>query len=121
MSISCSCSDDYDWYYSFSVHRCSANTSGKCYGCGKPVAIGEEVHHILSYEIDEDGDETDSEVLGRVCDQCMDMYCNLTDSPIHGGFGYCLYASESFIKEAHQKYLKTLPPNHILTRRRKTL
>lgn len=116
MSLYCSCSDDYDWYYSFSEYRYSANSSGSCYGCGKPVAIGDEVNNILSYEIDEDGDETDSEVLGRVCDQCIDMYRNLTEPIARGGLGFCLDARARFIKDAHQKYLKTLPPNHILTR-----
>ena len=100
MSLSCSCgSEDYEWFYSLSDDVYSANSTGECYGCWRDIHVGEEVRHILSSEMDENGDETNWSNLGRICEQCSDMYDNLTE------LGFCLEADNGFIETAYREYL----------------
>lgn len=112
MGLACDCSFDfdYDWYYEIPDQEYSACSSGKCYGCGKSIEIGDEVLHISSWEeyIDEYGDdtETDHKCIGRICETCSGHYEALT------GLGYCLSASRGFIAEAMDDYREMLPDSH---------
>ena len=112
MAISCSCEfGDYEWFYSLDDDVYSANSTGECYGCWRDIHVGEEVRHILSFEIDENGDETDWSNLGRICSHCGDMYDNLT------ALGFCLDADNGFIDTAYQEYLdELLPPQNKMNR-----
>jgi len=99
VSLSCGCGyDDYDWYYNITEIEYVANSVGKCYGCGNQIRIGEEVAHIDYWECDEDGNEENEEVLGRICETCWDMKENLEE------LGFCLTAEPRFIADAMKEY-----------------
>ena len=111
MALSCTCGDDYEWYYALSDLDYSACSSGICYGCGKQVNIGDPVARIIGFEHDEDGEEINNRILGCMCEPCIDMVDNLK------ALGYCLYANPMFVTEAHAEYLELLPPHHRTTNR----
>ena len=100
MGLSCDCGyDDYEWFYEISEDTSySACSSGKCYGCGGRVSVGDEVAHIWSWQLDEWGDETEWENIGRVCETCWGHYTTLVS------LGFCLSADCGFIKEALLEY-----------------
>lgn len=106
MSLSCDCGyGDYDWYYEITDEPYTANSTGRCYGCGGHVRAGDIVRHILDIhwpESDDDlfYDETDPDekVLGRICERCGDLYDSLTE------LGFCMTAEFGFIEAAMEEY-----------------
>lgn len=99
MALSCDCGwGDYDWYFEVEDVWRIALTDFKCYGCGKYRKEGEHVRLIESYEMDEDSNDTNHKVMGRICEPCCDFYDSLIE------LGFCLTADYGFIKEAMQEY-----------------
>jgi len=109
MSLSCSCGNDYEWYYALTDLDYSACSTSTCYGCGKPIKIGDPVARIIGFEHDEDGEEINDEILGRMCEPCIDMVDNLKE------LGYCLDANPMYVTKAHAEYLELLPRRHRTT------
>jgi len=110
MALSCYCDDDYGWYYDLSEPFYTANSTGTCYGCGNPIAIGQPVGRVFEFTINEYYEESETKIVGRMCEQCLDMHENLHE------LGFCLVAEPGFIKEAHREYVARLPSHHIITR-----
>ena len=98
VSLSCDCASDYEWYYVVSDVERSAATPFRCYGCGGSKPMLEPVRHVYSFEIDEDGDEGEEEMLGRLCEECSGLYDRLLE------LGFCLEADQGFVKEAMREY-----------------
>ena len=110
MALSCYCCGEYDWYYDLSALTYTANSTGTCYGCGNQISIGQPVGRVFGFTIDEYDEESETKIVGRVCEQCLDMRANIK------ALGFCLEANPGFIKEAHLEYVARLPSNHIITR-----
>jgi hypothetical protein len=108
MGLSCSCHSDYDWFFDIEEEERIAVSQSKCYGCGKKVEIGDEIRLIWHYELDEDGDETNAEILGRICEVCCGLFDRLTE------LKFCLEAEPGFIAEAMREYREMLPQKHIM-------
>ena len=106
MSLSCSCDDDYDWYYTISDVQAGAPKNCKCYGCCKKLLKGEQSRVVDSWEIDEEGDE--NQLTDHwLCESCGDLYDSLIE------LGFCLVANWGFIAEAHREYKDDyLPREH---------
>lgn len=98
MGISCSCSDDYDWFYEVDNSERIALTDFKCYGCCKAYPALTETRNIHEYEMDEDGDEINYKSMGRICPSCAGIYDSLIE------LGFCLSADRGFITEALNDY-----------------
>jgi len=98
MSISCSCPGDYEWFYIVEDFERSSCAEGVCYGCGELIHISNEVRRIYQYELDDDGWETENQILGRLCPECSSIYDSLIE------LGFCLSAYPGFIKEALKQY-----------------
>ena len=112
MALSCSCESEYEWYYKLTKLKHSAG-NGICYGCGKKIRTGDPVAKIIAFDIDEDGQETESKVKSLMCEPCIDMHDNLE------ALGYCLEANPFFVADAHKEYLARLLPQHRTTNRGK--
>jgi hypothetical protein len=105
MSLSCSCSDDYEWYYEITEEDYVANCRGRCYGRGQPVIkLGDTVSHVIAYEMDEFGDEVNHRVEGRICENCRGLYDSFLD------LGFCLIADMGFIRDALLEYQQEYVP-----------
>lgn len=103
MSLSCSCSmSDYDSYYDLTDPVYTANSSGLCHGCRKPISIGDTVSLVQNFEYDEDGEQVHSRIKGRICEPCWDMVENLRE------LGYCISEETGFVKDAYEEYLQIL-------------
>ena len=114
MGLSCDCGiDDYEWYYEVSDDtNYAACSSGKCYGCGGQIKVGDEVAHIWSWEMDENGEERPWENIGRICEKCWGHYESLK------ALGFCMTADWGFIKEAIWEYQTDFVPiKHKITTR----
>ena len=98
MGLSCDCSGDYEWFYSVEDGERVACSDGHCYGCCGPVHHGDEVRLLWSYEMDEDGDEENHKVEGRLCPKCCDLYDSLIE------LGFCLSADRGFVRDAMDEY-----------------
>lgn len=99
MSLSCDCGfDDYEWYYEVEDVWRAAMTDYRCYGCVTYRKAGEHVRHIESHEIDEDGNDINYTLLGRICEPCADQYDSLIE------LGFCLTADLGFIRDAMVDY-----------------
>ncbi len=99
MSLSCSCDYESDWFYSIEDGERYACSEGICYGCGNKINIGDDVRLMWEYEHDENGDEINCKVLGRLCPVCSGHYDSLTID-----LGFCLEADQGFIKTAMYEY-----------------
>lgn len=106
MSLSCDCGfDDYEWYYEVTEEDYVANCSGRCYGCGEHVIHhGDIVSHVEAYEMDENGDECNWRVEGRLCANCRGLFDSFTD------LGFCLTADMGFIATALREYQENYVP-----------
>lgn len=111
MGLSCSCGDEYDWYYEISARSFVTKELKTCYGCSDKIVIGSDAWIVEGYNIDDDGDESSREIIGVICEDCMDMKDNLE------AYGFCLEAEDMFVKTAYQEYLQDyLPARHKLSR-----
>ena len=105
MALSCDCGwDDYEWYYEVEDEWRWALTDFKCYGCCSQHKANEQIRRIVSYEMDEDGNEHNYKVLGRICEECVDFYDSLIE------LGFCLTADFGFIREAMREYKEEYVP-----------
>lgn len=98
MTLSCDCSDDYDFYYEVEEEERFCTVPSTCYGCGSVINFGEEYTLMWRWEYDEDGDESNEAPLGKLCETCSGLYFSLLEP------GYCLAAKPGFIKEAMDDY-----------------
>ena len=99
MGLSCDCSyDDYEWYYEIEDGERIAMTDYKCYGCSAPKKEGEHIRRVISFEINEEGDEDNYKVIGRLCEEYSGLYDSLIE------LGFCLTADRGFIREAMNEY-----------------
>ena len=99
MSLSCDCGwGDYDWYFEVEDEERLAMTDYRCYGCGSQKNHGDHIRRIWSHEIDEDGEEFNYEIMGRICEECAGLYDSLLE------LGFCMTADVGFIKEAMNDY-----------------
>ena len=108
MGLSCDCGyGDYDWYYEIEDVERIACTDFKCYGCRTPKKDGEHVRLIWSFEIDEEGDESNYKVIGRICEECSGLYDSLKE------LGFCMTADWGFIRDAMRDYREEYLPRKL--------
>lgn len=108
MTLSCDCGfDDYEWYYEVEDVWRVALTDFKCYGCCEYHKAGEHVRHADRYEMDEDGNDSDHCILGRICEPCADQYDSLIE------LGFCLTADWGFVKNAMREYRDDYVPREL--------
>jgi len=98
MSIACSCDGDYEWVYEVEDFERVSQGIGHCYGCCGTINIASDVRRIWKYEYDEQGDDNNYKILGRLCPECSGLYDSLIE------LGFCLEADLGFIKNAMIQY-----------------
>ena len=99
MPLTCSCSDDYDWFYNapefyqlFDMKR-----RKKCCSCGDLIDIGSYCGKFDSYEFDEYGDEKDV-APHWMCETCTDIFFILEE------LGYCIVLVSDNMKDLLGEY-----------------
>lgn len=109
MSLSCSCDDEFDWYYlepsDFST--LTTKRSRKCCSCGSRIAVGSDCARFERYrapvtDIEEriQGDEVPL-ADKWMCEECGGLYFSLTD------LGFCINLGSENMRSLVQEYADT--------------
>ena len=101
MSLSCDCSDDYDFYYEPPNDYKTIDKDKKCCSCKQEIKAGELLLEFNYFEIDEDLEE-EYRRSDFMCEKCGDIYLSLEE------LGFCInlgYSMEALLNEYHHDYL----------------
>lgn len=112
MSLTCSCSDDYEWYYFSPKDYSTLDTKyrRKCYSCGQVIELGAIVLRFRRWR--HPGDEVEERIYGYgdgevpmpdkyMCEECGDIFYSLED------LGFCINLGDSMynlLQEYHEVY-----------------
>lgn len=98
MGLSCTCTEDYEWWYNVGDDTQPAEQDCKCHDCGAAIAAGAYSQRMETFAWDEDADEELQQDDFLMCEKCADTFHNLH------ALGFCLGLGKGEMAEAMLSY-----------------
>lgn len=100
MSLSCECSNEYEFMYHHPDDYSISDNHTKCCSCNKTIIAGSLLTCFECFETDDDGDEIIMPDL-FMCEKCSDIFYSLYE------LGFCISLGENMLDlldEYHNEY-----------------
>ena len=99
MPLSCSCSDDYEWFYTAPkfYQLFDHKKRKRCCSCGDLIEIGSYCGKFESYEMNEDDSEK-CLAPNYMCETCTDLFFTFEN------LGYCIVLCSDNMKDMLVEY-----------------